>query len=162
MDERRTGDAAVTGVARGSLGTGTALDETQEWVIPAELQARSEPELASAAAAEPPAAPVPDPAPVGAVEPRPVGAQPTRRRTSPRGALGSPRTAGIAAAVLLALIGVTAVVTSVDRTDPAAPAAEQPSTAPTNAAPVEAAGPKDKDKGGGKGNGHGNGNGRDN
>jgi len=71
-------NAAVTGVARGSLGTGTALEETQEWVVPEELRAAParqdeamdmhSPEdgrIASVpAAASPMATPVADPAPV--------------------------------------------------------------------------------------------------
>lgn len=188
MDERRAGDAAVTGVAKGSLGTGTALDETQEWVIPAQLQARPEPDLAAAAGASDltarehlpaaresaPAAPEPvliSPAPLAAVERPQVIAHPQARQgsaPSPRSTLGSPRTAGIAAAVLLALIGVAAVVTSVDRNDagaaPQAPA--QVTTAPTDPPPAEAGGNGGGDGGGkkdkGKGNGQGNGNGNEN
>lgn len=162
MDEQRTGDAAVTGVAKGALGTGTALEETQEWVIPAELQARAE--------EAPPSAPAPAAAtasaPVAAAEPRPVVAQAPRRRSaaSAGSTLGSPRTAGIAAAILLALIGVAALTTSLDRDE--AGTAPQPSpqvtTPPTQAPAVDEAdgggGKPDKDKGNGKGNGNGRGN----
>ncbi len=159
MNERPTGDAAVTGVAQGALGTGTALDETQEWVIPAELQDRPEPAHGEAAEA------------VGS---GPVVVPPPGRRTPPStgSTLGSPRTAGIAAAVLLVLIGVTAVVTSFDDSDagavPVAPA--QVTTAPTEAPPADAGGnggdngggKKDKDRGHGNGNGNGPGSGRGN
>ena len=170
MNERRTGDAAVTGVAKGALGTGTALDETQEWVVPADLQARPEPPAAAAPAE--PAATLARAGPVAAVNARPVVAKPLRHQT-PAAApsiLGSPRTAGIAAAVLLALIAVTAVVTSFDDSDagaaPVAPA--QVTTAPTEAPPAEAGGNGGdngggkKDKGKGPGNDNGNGGGRGN
>jgi hypothetical protein len=164
MTDRSTGDAAVTGVAKGSLGTGTALDETQEWVIPADLQGPEPAPAVAAAAAEPEAAPAPvaDPVPVAAVVP----AVTTRPRSpgslaSGRGRVLAPRTAGIAAVALLALIGGAAIVTSLANRDVpavAAPAQVQPTTAPTDAQVAEPGG-KGKDKDGGKGNGHGNGDG---
>jgi eukaryotic-like serine/threonine-protein kinase len=159
MTDRSTGDAAVTGVAKGSLGTGTALDETQEWVIPAELRS---------AAAEPEAAiePEPEPAPVAAVAAPAVRSRKPAPGTPPaaRGRALAPRTAGIAAVALLALLGGAAVVTSLANRDvPAAgaPAQVQPTTAPTDA-PLAEPGGKGKDKDDGKGNGHGNGKGNGN
>ena len=206
MDRPSDGHGAVTGVAKGSLGTGTALDETQEWVVPPELQATaapaaapptSEPASPSPAAASPsPAAASPSPT-VASASPTvasatPAGASATpaavpspqreapppplapsrvapRRTGSSLGTIAaSPRTAGVAAAVALALLGVVAMVTSQDRevTGPGAVPAEQATTIPTDA-PAEADGvggdgtgrDKDKGKGGGSGNGRGNGNG---
>lgn len=159
MTDRSTGDAAVTGVAKGSLGTGTALDETQEWVIPAELQS---------AAAEPEAAvePEPEPAPVAAVAAPAVRSRKPAPRTAPaaRGRALAPRTAGIAAVALLALLGGAAIVSSLANRDvpaAAAPAQVQPTTVPTDAPPAEPGG-KDKDDGKGKGHGNGNGGGHGN
>jgi hypothetical protein len=218
MDERRSGDAAFTGVARGALGTGTALDETQEWVIPEGLQGRAaapaeqpisrppvapvapeptralaaaavRPEPAPAAGAEPAAAAAPEAAPASAAEPAaaaapvPVPVEPvdrefvTRRRSGTTGSGGrfspGPRAAGLAAVILLALVGVTAVVTSLDRDAAEAGTPAQPTvtTAPTDGSAADADddgdsdgdGKKDKDNGkdhgGGNGNGHGGGNG---
>jgi uncharacterized membrane protein YgcG len=182
MDEGRTGDAAVTGVARGALGSGTALDETQEWVIPEGLQAKT---TASDAAPEPviparapiagaAAAPV-EPVEREAVTRRPATPTVTRHpapATATSGARFSPgpRTAGIAAAILLALVGVAAVVTTLERDDAgAATPAQVPSAAPTQAPAADddgdddgdGGGKKDNDdgNGGGRGNGNGNGNG---
>lgn len=147
--------AAVTGVARGSLGTGTVLEDTQEWVVPDELRASPADEGAMA------------PAPVPAAAPAPTA--PTVRRRVRSGPIGgfaaTPRAAGLAAVVLLALVGVAAIVTSQDQRIPDAGTvpAQDATAAPTDAPPADAAGgggkgengmgPKDKDKGGnGKGN----------
>ena len=170
MDERRSREAAVTGVAAGSLGTGTALDETQEWEIPPELQASTaQAAHADAEALEPASDQGPQPvamapaAPLAPVRARPVAARRARAAASSGWLTPGPRLAGIAAAVLLALVGLTAIVTSNDRDDagsaPVAPA--QPTIAPTEAPPAEAGGnggKKDKDNGKGNGNGNGNGN----
>ena len=182
MEERQAGEAAITGVAKGSLGTDTALEDTQVWVVPAEARAAPAPAPDPAQAREPmpavEAAPGATPRRVEAalvatpavVEAAPVvkpvhAAAPVARRRRPstgRAFAASPRTAGIAAVVLLALAGVTAVVTSQDRlgagsdTGPA-----QVTAAPTAAPAVDAGGGrgngKDKDKDG-KGNGNGKGN----
>jgi hypothetical protein len=151
MTDRPTGDAAVTGVAKGSLGTGTALDETQEWVIPADLQAGPKP----AAAPEPTAEPVP----VAAVAVPAVTSRKSSPRTRPagRGRVLAPRTAGIAAVALLALLGGAAIVTSLANRD--VPAAGAPAQVQATTAPTVEPGGKDKDKDDGKGNGHGHGNG---
>ena len=179
--------AAVTGVAQGSLGTGTALEDTQEWIIPPELRAAPAPDegatipapVAAAAAASARAAaerpigdaPIPaaDPVPAETVERPSVRARRTEIR--PRGGFAAtPRAAGIAAVVLLALVGVAAVVTSQDRTvDAGAGTAplDQATLAPTAAPPADVGGVnpgngKDKnDKNEGRGNGKGNGGGND-
>jgi hypothetical protein len=113
------------------------------------------------------AAPIPTavPAPPEAVHAGPVA---RRQASSPRGGFAAtPRAAGIAAVLLLALVGVTAVVTSQDR--PARGTGGSPALAtmaPTEAPPADAGGGngngKDKDKDGkGNGNGNGKGNGSD-
>ena len=157
MRERQTGDAAVTGVAKGSLGTDTALEDTQLWDVPA-------------AAAAPPAI-----EPAQSVDPSPslapvTASRPTNRRRigSPVGFASSPRAAGLAVVVLLALVGVTAIVTSQDRAgagseNPPAQATSAPTDAPPADGGGERGGGKDKDKDGkGNGKGHGNGNGNGN
>ena len=201
-------NVAVTGVAKGSLGTGTALEDTQEWVIPPELQASptaQDAELAPAPAAASGAAPLataatpraaPQPAAargdaraatdVGRLGMKPVAATPvgegrpvrSRRATSRAGGgfAATPRAAGLAAVVLLALVGVAAIATSRDGTPGAvATPTEQATTTPTDAAPADAGGgddegsnpgngngKKDNDKGGGNGKGNnGGGNGGD-
>jgi hypothetical protein len=193
MDERRSGDAAFTGVARGALGTGTALDETQEWVIPEGLQGRAaapaeqpisrpsvapvapEPTRAVATAAAPEPAPAAGAEPAAAAAPVPV--EPvdresvTRRRPGTTASGGrfspGPRAAGLAAVILLALVGVAAAVTSLGRDDPGAgtPAQAPGATAPTTREGDDKDdGKKDKgdgpgSDGGGNGNGGGNGGG---
>jgi hypothetical protein len=177
-------NAAVTGVAKGSLGTGTALEDTQEWVIPPELRAAAAPDergtnpapVAAAAAASAQAAaerPIAD-ASMQAAEPAPAETvvRPSvraARRIDSRsrgGFAATPRAAGLAAVVLLALVGVAAVVTSQDRTvDAGAGSApvDQATLAPTAAPPADAGGgnggngkdKKDKNEGGGNGKGNG-------
>jgi len=168
-------NAAVTGVAKGALGTDTALEDTQEWVISPELQApvpqhaaESAPAAAAAASSSTPSKQAPTPAALAV----PVsGSRPTSRRVdNARGGFAAtPRAAGLAAVALLALVGVAAVVTSQDG-NPGAGAApvDQATIAPTAAPPGDAGSDsggngndkKDKDKGGGNGN-KGEGNGRD-
>lgn len=163
-------NAAVTGVARGSLGTGTALEETQEWVIPEELRAAPAPQddaldqraaddgqiapvpaassmAAPALAASGVAAPASPTSPAAAAVPAAVGqvpeAVPRRRASRPVGGFAAtPRAAGIAAVALLALVGVAAVVTSQGQQSPGAVAAptDLATGAPTAAPPVDAGG----------------------
>jgi hypothetical protein len=177
--------AAVTGVAKGSVGTGTALEDTQEWIVPPEVQAAAAPDeekaipapvaaaaAASArAAAERPIADGPieaDPTPQAVTAVR--GRGPARRRAENRSRgsfAATPRAAGLAAVVLLALVGVAAVVTSQDRTPDAGTApVDQATLAPTAAPPADEGGgnggngkdKKDKNEGGGNGKGNGGGN----
>lgn len=154
--EAPTAEVAITGVAKGALGTGTALEDTQEWVVPEEPRLPRRDDAAPVAAE-----------PVAGADPiRP----PARRRpvATPRTSFAAtPRAAGIAAAALLALIGVAAVVTS--RVPTASNAGDVPAViataAPTAAAPADQGGGNgigngdDKDKGGSNGRGNGNGNG---
>src|SRR4051794_19400572 len=108
------GDAAVTGVAQGSLGTGTALDDTQEWIVPDELRSRPMPvsSVPPAAAEAPIASPAPSSAPdpvipaAAPVEPARVAVRPPSTARSATSFAATPRAAGIAAAALLALIAV--------------------------------------------------------
>jgi hypothetical protein len=183
------GDAAVTGVARGALGTGTALDDTQEWILPDDLPAEpvavGAPDAPPAQRARADADQVPlaepllpvaaDPAPaVAAASPvapaaSPVVATaPTTRRPSADARRGTsfaatPRAAGLAAAALLALIAVAAVVTSNDNAPANAGGPVVGVTAaplaPTPVPTIDAAGGNGKDKGGNNGKGNGNGNG---
>jgi hypothetical protein len=147
--------AAVTGVAKGSVGTGTALEDTQEWIVPPELQAAPAPDEEKAI-----------PAAVAAARRR----GPARRRAENRSRgsfAATPRAAGLAAVVLLALVGVAAVVTSQDRTRDAGTAPVDQATLAPTAAPLADEGggnggngkdKKDKNEGGGNGKGNGGGN----
>ena len=154
----------VTGVARGSLGTGTALDDTQVYQV-ADLVPP-----APAAAPKPARAqrvPTPVPAPVAdtptnlpRAEPSREVARPVVRRRRPVAATRAPGFAWIAGTALVAVV-ITAIVSSGlgaghpgAELESGAPAAIVPTTEGPSAAPSRPSG-----GGGGGGNGHGNGNG---
>jgi hypothetical protein len=180
---RPAGDAAVTGVATGYLGTGTALEDTQEWIVPEELRTgkAAAPAAIARATVVPPLLSTPDDPPSGPVPASPVSPSapvapaaapaPTARRRSsgPTSFAATPRAAGIAAAALLALIAVAAVVTSHDAPGTSLGTAPvvNPTPVPTQAPPADAGGANGNGKGngnggnGGNGKGNGNGNGHD-
>jgi uncharacterized membrane protein YgcG len=155
----------VTGVARGSLGTGTALDDTQVYQV-ADLV----PPAPAAAPKPAPAQRVPRPVPapvavtptnLSRAEPSPEVARPVVRRRRTVAATRAPGFAWIAGTALVAVV-VTAIVSSGlgaghpgAGLESGAPAAIVPATEAPSAAPSEATG----GGGGGGGNGHGNGNG---
>jgi hypothetical protein len=170
MDDRMTTARSrpVTGVAKGSLGTGTALDDTQVYQVADLAQPEAVPEPVAA-----PREPAPQPPPARRAAARaakaaaPVATAPSPQRVQPvvrrrRAAIGRtmPGAAWIAGTALVAVV-VTAIVSSGlgaahsgAELESGAPAAIGEASNPPTAAPTEAAG-----DGGGKGHGHGGGNG---
>ena len=158
----------ASGVARGSLGTGTALDDTQEYDVD---------ELRVAARANPPvpvlAPPVPVAAPpvaapsvaapsVAAPSVAPVAVEPTRSRVITRSGVSTPKLAAVAAAAILVLVVGAAAVGSLGSNDNGivvAPGGADVTAAPTDAPPADEGGNGGEGGGNGKGNGNGNGNG---
>jgi hypothetical protein len=115
----RAPDAAVTGVATGNLGTGTALDDTQVYSVDALATAehpdtvgsfpQDEPVAAPPPIATPAVAATPAAAPASvAMHPAPTGPLQRQRRISG----GYP--VGILTAGVLALVAVAAVLTMRD------------------------------------------------
>jgi hypothetical protein len=148
------GNAVATGIASGSLGTGTAVDEeTTRIALPEILESTERPKTvttAPTAATTPPAATAPAAAPVTAVH------RPTARRDPYR-------PIGIAlAAILMALAGLAVLSSGGDSpTDAgAAPGASQTFApgAPTDEDAGAGGDQDDGDGGGQKGNCNGRGN----
>ena len=171
MTKERPG--AITGVARGGLGTGTALDDTQVY----DVADFATPGPAAAPAAVPAAATAPEPAVRSATpraarrpeQPRPAPApdrpvaEPVRAVVRERPNRHRPRVpqAGLIAATAVVAVIATAIVSSRLGDGPAAMATSAPeAVAPfgngETAAPTEASGGGKVD---GRGNGKGNGNG---
>ena len=137
----------ATGVAKGSLGTGTALDDTQVYQVS---------DLA-------PPPPAPDPVEALTPETAPVrsAVRPAVRRRRAGFATGVPGAGWIAGTALVAVVVTAIVSTGLGAGHPGenlgsgAPAAVVPTLAAPSAAPTEATG-SGKGKGNGKGKGGGN------
>lgn len=181
-DPEPAADEAVTGVARGALGTGTALEETQEWTLPDYEPVRPAPATPATLDSALPAAPVaaappvavapPAHAPAAAPVPAAVG---TGHRDSRFGGLP-----GLAALAILVVMGGAIVLAAMTPGD--APGGLLPGAEATPALTQPAAGDDDDDdeddddasaggdgggggtdnKGRGNNNGRGNGGGRGN
>jgi hypothetical protein len=109
MAERTpTPDAAITGVATGNLGTGTALDDTQVYSVDA-LATAEHPDAAGGLPQDEPVAAPPAAAPAS-VAISPASTRPVGRRHPITGSYP----VGILTAVVVALIAVAAVLTMRD------------------------------------------------
>jgi len=149
----------ATGVASGSLGTGTAVDEETTLMAVPEPEPTEQPKPAAPA---PPAAAAPSrtPAPVAGIAPAAAGPVPERRPITTR--RDPYRPIGIAlAAILVALVGVAVVSNGGETPAQLGPAGA--TTSPDDAAAGDEGEGDDRNGGNGGGNGNnGNGNGRGN
>jgi hypothetical protein len=156
----------ATGVATGSLGTGTAIDDTQVYDADELRIAASEAPIAEVA----PPAELEDPVPIGPAQVAPIAAPPSPQSSAadrvavPRPArathtTGTPRLAGIAAGALILLIIGAAAVTSLANNRGAFGQAPGQSTEATSPATDVPAADDGGGAGGGGGGGGGNGGG---